>query len=346
MTNNRTDFPDEIAAAAARWAERFAQGMSEPERAEFKVWLGADPQHSKALAHANLNQVDCDWAWQAGVADVVLTRLDERARRRLRARRQALAGAGAAVLLGVSGWIWQAQHSASSIPTGQTGSFLVVASPRKEVLPDGSVVELRGDARIASDFSGKERAISLLHGTAYFEVAKDPNRPFVVRMGRVAVRAVGTAFTLELMANHDLSVLVTEGRVGVYALPAADLPATLPLQDAIVSLDAGKAVSLQTGEQLNDIPVVRPVNDAELTSRTAWRMPRLEFSSTPLCEVVALMNQHNARTIILGDNNVGQIRVSGILSADKLDALAAMLETEFHVKVERRPEKIVLRSRG
>jgi transmembrane sensor len=221
---------------------------------------------------------------------------------------------------------------------------LVVASPRKEVLPDGSVVELRGDARIASDFSGRERSITLLQGTAYFEVAKDPNRPFVVRMGRVAVRAVGTAFALELAANYDLSVLVTEGRVGVHALSAADPLATLPLPDAIVSLDAGKAVSLPTAEQLKDIPRVSSVNDEELRTRTLWRIPRLEFSSTPLRDVVALMNQHNARKVILGDNTVGQIRVSGILSAEKLDALAEMLETEFHVRVERQPEKIVLRS--
>jgi len=221
---------------------------------------------------------------------------------------------------------------------------LVVASPRKEVLPDGSVVELRGDARIASEFSGRERSISLLQGTAYFEVAKDPHRPFVVRMGRVAVRAVGTAFALELAANHDLSVLVTEGRVGVHALSAVDPSAALPLPDAIVSLDAGKAVSLPTAEQLKDVPVVSSVNDEELRTRTSWRIPRLEFSSTPLRDVVALLNQHNARKVILGDNTVGQIRVSGILSAEKLDALAEMLETEFQVRVERQPGKIVLRS--
>jgi transmembrane sensor len=344
MTNNRTDFPGEIAAVAARWAERFVQGMSESEKAEFKTWLAADPQHPRALAQANRNRVDCDWAWQAGVADEVVARLDERARRRHRRRRQALAGAAA--LLCVAGWVWQAQWSATRTDAARTGSSLVVASPRKEVLPDGSVVELRGDARIASAFSGRERSISLLQGTAYFEVAKDPNRPFVVRMGRVAVRAVGTAFALELAANHDLSVLVTEGRVGVHALSAADPLAALPLPDAIVSLDAGKAVSLPAAEQLKDIPIVRPVNDEELRTRTSWRIPRLEFSSIPLRDVVAQMNQHNARKVILGDNTVGQIRVSGILSADKLDALAEMLETEFRVRVERHPEKVVLRSKG
>ena len=346
MTNNRTDFPGEIASVAARWAERFAHGMSESEKTEFKAWLAADPQHPRALAQANRNRVDSDWAWQAGVADEVVARLDARARLRHRRRRQALAGAGAAALLFVAGWVWQAQWSATGSDAERTGSSLVVASPRKEVLPDGSVVELRGDARIASDFRGRERSISLLQGTAYFEVAKDPNRPFVVRMGRVAVRAVGTAFALELAANHDLSVLVTEGRVGVHALPAADPLAAPPLQDALVSLDAGKAVSLPTAEQLKDVPIVRPVNDEELRTRTSWRIPQLEFSSIPLRDVVAQMNQHNARKVIIGDSAVGLIRVSGTLSADKVETLVEMLETEFHVRVERNPEKIVLRSKG
>lgn len=346
MTHSHPESPDEIPAAAARWAERFRQGMAEPEKTEFKVWLAADPRHPGALSQANRNGVDCDWAWPAGVADEVVARLDERVRLRSRGRRRALAGAGAAALLCVAGWAWQARWLATATETTGAASSLLVASPRREVLPDGSVMQLRGDARMASDFSGRERSISLLQGTAYFEVAKDPHRPFVVKMGHVAVRAVGTALALELAANHDLSVLVTEGRVGVHVLSAADPSAALPLPDAIVSLEAGKAVSLPTAEQLKDIPVVNSVNDEELRTRTAWRIPRLEFSSTPLRDVVAQMNQHNARKVILGDNTVGLVRVSGILSAEKLDALAEMLETEFQVRVERHPEKSVLRRKG
>ena len=101
MTNNRTDFPGEIAAVAARWAERFVQGMSDSEKAEFKTWLAADPQHPRALAQANRNRVDCDWAWQAGVADEVVARLDERARRRQRRRAGRGGGRGAALRGGV-----------------------------------------------------------------------------------------------------------------------------------------------------------------------------------------------------------------------------------------------------
>ncbi len=343
MTNNRANFSGEMTAVAARWAERLSQGMSEAAKAEFKTWLAADPGHPRALAQANRTRVDCDWAWQVGVADEVVARLAERARRRHRRRRRSLAGASAAMLLCAAGWLWQAQPLLTTLENAPAGSSLVVAGPIREVLPDGSVVELRDDARISTNFSGAERSVSLLRGTAHFDVAKDPNRPFVVRMGRIAVRAVGTAFTLELAASSELSVLVTEGRVGVHTLPADAAAATL--SEAIVSLDAGKAVSVPIAEQLNELPVVRPVNDRELRIRSSWRIPRLEFSTMPLVDVVSQMNRHNSRKLILGDSAVGMIRVSGILSADKVDSLVEMLETEFDVRVERHPEKIVLRNR-
>jgi ferric-dicitrate binding protein FerR (iron transport regulator) len=121
MTNNRTDFSGEIAAAAASWAERFVLGMSESEKTEFKTWLAADPQHPRALAQANRNRVDCDWAWQAGVADEVVARLDERARRRHRRRRQALAGA------------------AEVVPESWTGRFFNPESETRSLCPRNDV---------------------------------------------------------------------------------------------------------------------------------------------------------------------------------------------------------------
>jgi len=204
------------------------------------------------------------------------------------------------------------------------------------VLPDGSVVELKGDARVATEFSGKVRALTLLRGTAYFEVAKDPERPFVVQAGQVAVRAVGTAFALELSGGDELSVLVTEGRVGVH-------PAPEPASAALLSLDAGKAVSVPVAGGLREAPAVEPVDAEAMRRRTAWRVPRLEFSSAPLRDVVAQMNPHHLRPFVLADEAVGRVRVSGVLSADKADTLAEMLEAEFPVSVERYPDRIVLR---
>ncbi len=342
MTPERTDPSDAIAAVAALWAERYARGMSESERAEFKTWLAADPEHPRAFARANPAHVDCDWVWQAGVADEVVTRLAERARRR-RQRRRVLASAGAAGLLLALGVTWQARAPSASGPPAGAGSSFVVVRPERTVLPDGSVVELKGDAQVATNFSGKVRALALLRGTAYFEVAKDPERPFVVQAGQVAVRAVGTAFALELSGGDELSVLVTEGRVGVHAVPEPASAAAAAPSMALLSLDAGKAVSVPVAGTLREVPAVKPVDAEAMRRRTAWRVPRLEFSSAPLRDVVAQMNPHNSRPFVLADDAVGRVRVSGVLSADKADTLAELLAAEFPVSVERHPDRIVLR---
>lgn len=338
MTPERKVSAAEIVSAAARWAGCYARGMSASEKTEFKAWLAADPEHPRALARASESRVDCDWAWQAGVADEVVTRLRVRARRR-RQRRQVIAGAGAAVLLLALGLTWPVRVPSAS----SEGSSFVVVRPERTVLPDGSVVELKEGAEFSTAFSGEVRAIALLRGTAYFEVAKDPARPFVVQAGRVAVRAVGTAFALELSGGDELSVLVTEGRVGVHALPEAAAAAGAESSAAVISLDAGKAVSVPVAAPLREVPAVEPVDAETIRRRTAWRVPRLEFSAAPLREVVAQMNPHQARKFELADEAVGRVRVSGVLSADKADTLAEMLEAEFPVSVERYPDRIVLR---
>ena len=75
-------------------------------------------------------------------------------------------------------------------------------------LHDGSIVELNKGAQISIRYSGDERRVDLLSGEAYFEVAKNPDRPFIVSARGIDVKAVGTAFNVRLH-NDSLEVLVT-----------------------------------------------------------------------------------------------------------------------------------------
>ena len=138
-------------------------------------------------------------------------------------------------------------------------------------------------------------------------------------------------------------MLVTEGRVRVdWSAPSTATPAA-PLAEPLVSVDAGKSVVLPVAAPIVAPPMVRAVNEAELQEQTAWRIPKLEFTATRLREVLAQMNQHNRRQFVLGEEGVGDLRVSGILRADKMDTLTEMLETDFGVHAERRSEEIILR---
>lgn len=342
MTPDQENRSAEITAIAARWAQRCSDGMSPTERTEFKAWIAADARHPRALAEANRAGVDCDWVWQIGAADEIITKLEVRAK--CRRRRGAMAGATAAVAFCMAVLVWWANLAVDSTGDLPLNSTLVVVRPNKQALPDGSIVELKDGAQIFIEFRESVRAISLVRGTAYFQVVKDPQRPFVVRAGGLAVQAVGTAFATELAElGKELTVLVTEGRVRVDSSAALAASAASPLAEPLVSIDAGKSVVLPASATTVNAPIVRTVDEAELQEKTAWRIPKLEFSATPLREVIAQMNQHNRRQFVLREDAVGDLRVSGVLRADKMDTLAEMLEADFGVHAERRSEEIILR---
>src|SRR3981189_822736 len=69
-------------------------------------------------------------------------------------------------------------------------------------MKDGSTVTLNTNSDIRVALSETERRVDLEKGEAFFEVAKDPNRPFVVRVGDQRVIAVGTKFSVRREPNH------------------------------------------------------------------------------------------------------------------------------------------------
>jgi transmembrane sensor len=265
--------------------------------------------------------------------------------RRQRNRRRAFAGvAGVAMLLAATAMVWRLDRPGGVDVAKQSVTSLAVIRPTIQKLPDGSVVELKDEARISADFSGKSRVVDLSNGTAYFQVAPDANRPFVVRAGGLAVQAIGTAFTVEL-EHGELRVLVTEGKVQIDPSHENDRP-SVPAVAPLVSLIAGGSAVFPLATGFSAKPTLRMLDSAELHQRLGWRIPKLEFTRTPLSEVVAQMNRYNARKFVLGDDAVGEVRVSGILRADKIETLAETLESDFKIRVERQADSIVLRRRN
>ncbi len=341
MNPEQNILTDDILSVAALWAQRCAHGLSANERAQFERWMKSDPRHRQAFAKANTKGGDCDWAWTADAADEILLGLNTRARRRN--RRRVVTSTVAVVALCCLGVHWW------SVPTVQPDATIASQIPpslnivrlKTLNLPDGSVIELRDGTKVTSDFSGPTRSVALLEGTAHFKVAKDPTRPFVVQVGGLDVQAVGTAFTVAL-ETREMTILVTEGRVRVDSTKAAATPYTDVPPDPLVSIDARNSAILPLATTIAKPPVVRPLDAAELHEAEGWRIPRLEFTRTPLREVIAQVNQHNARALVLADESIGDLRVSGILRADKSDILAEMLESDFGLRVDRMDNAIVL----
>ena len=86
----------------------------------------------------------------------------------------------------------------------------------KLVLADGTIVWLNSDSHIRYPvtFSGNTRQVEL-EGEAYFEVAKDVEKPFIVRMNEYNVRVTGTQFNVRNYSNESLATTLVEGGVQI-----------------------------------------------------------------------------------------------------------------------------------
>ncbi len=327
-------------ATAAEWSRRSAAGLSAPQREEFRRWLAADPRHGAALAQVRPAADDCDWMWHAGAVDEIAAGLAQRKIRRRRRRLVASASvtAGLLLLLVALPNLREREPGLSSAAVA-----LTVVEPARRVLPDGSVIELRNDADVAIEFTPALRRVVLRGGEAHFQVFSDASRPFVVSSRGVEVRAVGTAFAVQV-APTDIEVMVTEGRVAVAAeehsgdSDARAVPGRAPRPAfAAFTVDAGNRVNVPAAPEPAMPPVV-PMTEKDVSEKLGWRIPRIEFTASPLREVVARLNAHNRVQLAFDDPSLGDLRISGVLRADRFDSLLEMLEADFGVKAEARGE--------
>jgi len=281
-----------------------------------------------------------DWPRAAGQVDLVLEALKIRERRQ---RRRRVTAAGSAVLLLFCGfWIFSDSRTQLENPPAVAAQTYRITAPERRTLPDGSLVELQPGAELAVNFSTASsgaRRVELLKGAAFFHVAKNPERPFIVTSGGVGFRAVGTAFSVGL-GQGEVEMIVTEGRV---AIEEAVVPAAT--RDVVPMVAAGNRVVVDRVRP-TAAPVVTPTTDADLSGKLAWRVPRLEFNETPLSEVVVLLNRQSGNRLSLASPDLGRVEISGALRADHIEPLLQMLAANYGIRVMRGADGRIELERG
>jgi transmembrane sensor len=229
-------------------------------------------------------------------------------------------------------------------------------------LADGSQVTLNTDTSLRVTLTPKERRIQLERGEAFFQVAKDKKRPFIVSVADKRVIAVGTQFAVR-RDDEEIRVIVTEGRVnlsqaGQFPSPI-DMgapstarvhdgqPGSLPtdtLTDAVATpptyLSAGEIARTSKMEVLVSTAAA---SDAE--KLLSWRSGYLRFDNTTLAEAVAEFNRYNTRKIAIDDPAIAAIRVGGNFRSTNTDGFLWLLQSGFPIVVDRSDDKIVLKAR-
>jgi transmembrane sensor len=200
-------------------------------------------------------------------------------------------------------------------------------------LGDGSVVSAGAQSVLWATLTRDSREVTLERGEAFFRVAKDPARPFIVKVGTTTVAAVGTAFNVR-RAGERVVVGVSEGIIKVEARVAA-AQSTLQPQRAVIRaarLTVGQQLSIDATSGNARIQLVDPIRIA------AWRQGVLQYRKEPLRSVVADVTRYSARNIVIANPQIADLHVTGTVFANDVESWLQSLETALPVRVVWAPD--------
>lgn len=303
--------PDRVEEEAARWAVRHP--LSAEEQVVLEDWLARDPRHSGALLRARAAMSVIDRALVPDASDMPFPRAAARP-----TRRWLLGGLGsaAAAALGFVGW------------RGLRGErvMTVRGEIRRLPLADGSVATIDTESELHVAMTGGTRRIAMAHGQAWFQVAKDRSRPFVVDAGIAQVRAVGTAFSVRRI-GEQVEVAVTEGTVVAWPTGAGGTMSVL---------SEGQYATFTIGK---DTPATGTA-PAQINRSLAWRNGEISLEGETLSDAVAQFNRYNRQQLVLDDIVLGQERLVGLFKVGSPVEFAQMLERTFGITVLVTPTEI------
>lgn len=337
------EYDNTVEREAAFWFARLrSDELGEEDRARFSRWLAADPANVSAYADYQGLWSDLDDVAASG--PILALRREalkaaDRPRRPLRrwAPLGAIAASIAVALIG--GWLLMQGPALvpQAVSGGGAATYRTEVGERSSItLADGSVVQLNTDSLLEVNYAEGRRGLKLLRGQALFKVAHDASRPFVVDAGGQTITALGTEFDVHV-GSGETRVTLVEGRIEVKRVNETAL---FPVTPEVRKLTAGEQLVA-----VEERPFVVRIADVE--QAVGWREGRVVFSDEPLVQVLEEVNRYSTRKVVLGDGDLGEMRVSGVFRPGSADRFVSALEVGFPVEatVDERRNVVVLTRR-
>lgn len=332
--------PDPLVEEALRWFVVLKdKSASAADHAAFNRWLQEDPRHAAAWKQAQrtwmrvgkigpafANSAPAAISLGAPAADAAPPRLAATPAMRPSvsrpapvSRRRLFYAAAAVTALIVPTAL------ALSRPGLFADQHTTVGERRTVSLPDGSTVELASATALSIDFTGKVRRVVLHAGEAFFDVAPDPARPFVVEAAGGSVRTAGAAFDIKF-AGDTVATAVVRGtiEVSLTGLPSANV---------------GEGQQVRYGERQ-----IGPVREADLAQVQAWRQDRLVFQDTSLGDAIADLERYRGGHIVMTDSSLRALPVTAAFDARQADAALDTIAQTLPIRVRRLTDFLVLLS--
>lgn len=197
------------------------------------------------------------------------------------------------------------------------------------ILEDGTQISLNRDSKIRykKKFASGERQI-LLEGEAWFEVARDSARPFVIDAGSALVKVLGTSFNVNAYKENQVVEITVES--GIVALTAKE-----EKQEQIVMKAGNSGTYDKKNKELALIPTSDP-NDI------SWKTKELYFDGASLQEVVDLINRVYDAKLIISNEALASCQITVTFRDQTLDAILHVLESTLDLEISREGQQISL----
>jgi transmembrane sensor len=312
----------EIDDDALSWVAKQSAGpLSAGDQEAFATWYAAHTRHQGAYLRAQAIWHSLD---KAAIQPNLVPAAKKAPKVRPDRRGFLMGGIAASVAaLAVGGYIAKAARDRQVLTTA-VGEF------RKVPLADRSLASLNSGSHVEVNMTPHLRRVVLREGEAWFEVAKNPDAPFVVEAGDIRVRAVGTAFSVR-RRDKGADVLVTEGVVEAWSdNGTADRRQIKAGEGAFIADDA--AVIQVSGTA------------AEVERKLAWREGNIILDNDTLADAVAEFNRYNAQKIVIADPKLNQMRFVGQYRIDQPEQFADAVHSLLNVPTATDTRGIVIGS--
>jgi len=285
-----------------------------------KIWEGVDQ-----LAARNKYNMDGEWDLLAGKIDFGEAEIRDRQDIKVLTIRSALLRIAAVLIIGLigfAGWYGGRQMLMYDRIAVEKGTEIIE-------LPDGSLVTLNSGStvRYTRNESLNFRKVKL-SGEAFFEVSRDTSKPFIIDAGPAQIEVLGTSFNVYAYpGSKEVEVTVSTGLVAMSVKSEADRQIMLSQGNTGIYSKEKEELNLLLEGNINAI---------------AWKTRQLEFTDTPLEELIEVLKHTYQADIFLQDSSLADYTITVSFNKQELDAVLKVLASTLDLNIKKEGDQIII----
>lgn len=223
-----------------------------------------------------------------------------------------------------------------------TGDFDASDSSAEKKLPstiylsDGSVVWLKGESRLdyPENFTGATREVTLI-GEAFFDIADDQRRPFIIHTANFKTSVLGTSFNIkayENEASHEVAVIT--GKVLVSVKEDTD-----KVREVVL-------IQNQKANFIHKEKIRVELDTIELPEIASLKKSKLVFNESTLGDIISVLNREHDSNITLANTNLESCIITTDLTNETLEISVEILAKSIQAAYTIEGRNIILSGEG